>query len=145
MKIPEKSVLLNPHAPFLLVRVYLEWYAYSWCLQKYWTLWRACGAHLHLFLKTGGKVLILWKQSFPCEKYVIFYFPHSILERRKTYSLSRFPVLFINFTYLAEEMFLKMSSIWSISANCILNIQLIWIISTEIFKGLITLEKCVAA
>lgn len=77
------------------------------------------------FLKVEGKVSFLWKQAFPCEKYVIFGSPHSILERRKTCSLSCFPVLFINFIYLAEEMFLKISSIWSISANLIVNIQLI--------------------
>jgi len=143
--ISEKSVLLNAHVPILLGQVYWEWSAYFWCLQKYsWTLWKACGAHLHFLFKVGEKVSILWKQAFPCEKYVIFGFTHSILERRKTYILFLFPIVFINFMHLAEEMFLKMSAIWSISANLILNIQLIWSISTEIFRGLITLEKCVA-
>lgn len=145
MNIPENSVLLNAHVPFLLAHVYLELYSCHWCLQKHsWTLWRTCGAHFHFFLKAGGKVSTFWKQTCPCEKYVIFGFPHSVLERKKPYSLSHFPIIFINFTYLAEEMFLKMSSIWRIWANLILNIQLIWIISTEIFKDLITLEKCVA-
>lgn len=133
------------NVPFLLAHIYWEWYVYS----------GACkitpehfGGHVELIcissLRLGENYLFFKKRHFPVKKHAIFDSLHSILERRKTYSLSHFTVLYINFMYLAEEVVLRMPSIWSTSASLILNMQLIWIISTKIFKSLTTLEKFAA-